>query len=363
MSGLKQEAKSTIPADTIVFPDMVSRQWVENNLELLRERPRRNLYFDCAKTASIDSAGVSFIHMLQSSHRKAGYDVILRNISGELLSTIKKWGKAAHFESEGGQDNRSVFLKAGDKAVETKNYLIDALSMLVEILYWSGPGLLKKRDYRKGVLGEQMFHLGYQAVGIVLLLSFLIGLVIAWQSAIQLRTFGAGVLLAPMVGWGMIREFGPLMTAIILAARTGSATTAEIATMSVGEEIDALQTMGINPVQFVVMPKFWAITITMPALSMLASAIGILAGLFVAVTYLDVSANVFFSELFSFTRFKDFVVGFCKAVVFAWLIIWIGSYYGFTVKGGAEQVGRGTTACVVTTISVIILADAVFSFI
>ncbi|MBD3344349.1 MAG: MlaE family lipid ABC transporter permease subunit [Chitinivibrionales bacterium] len=348
---------------TIKLPSMASRQWVEDNLELLHTAPAEDLHLDCAKTSSVDSAGISFITLLQSIYRKAGHEVILENASDNLLSTMKQWGKAVHTEPDSKADDRSIFLKAGDKVIEIKDQLMQAFSMLVEILYWSGPGLLKKRDFRKGVLGEQMFHLGYQAVLIVLLLAFLIGLVIAWQSAIQLRTFGAGVLLAPMVGWGMIREFGPLMTAIILAARTGSATTAEIATMSVGEELDALQTMGINPVQFVVMPKFWAITFTMPPLAMLASAIGILAGLLVAVSYLDVAPNVFFTELFSFTMFKDFMVGFLKSIVFAWLIIWIGSYYGFKVKGGAEQVGRGTTACVVTTISVIILADAIFSFI
>ena len=161
----------------------------------------------------------------------------------------------------------------------------------------------------------------------------------------------------------MVRELGPLLTAIILAGRTGSATTAEIATMVVGEELDALQTMGINPVQYVVVPKFWAISLTMPMLSIMATAAGILGGFFVAIFYLDLSTSLFWNELIKSIHFRDFWAGFVKSLIFSWLIIWIGSYYGFRVRGGAEAVGKETTASVVTGIFIIILADALFSFV
>jgi phospholipid/cholesterol/gamma-HCH transport system permease protein len=133
--------------------------------------------------------------------------------------------------------------------------------------------------------------------------------------------------------------------------------------MGVQEELDALQTMSINPVQFVIVPKLWAITLTMPMLSILSVATGILGGFLVAILYLDTSANLFWSELGKNIFFKDFMAGFIKSVVFSWLIIWIGAFYGLKVRGGAEQVGRETTNSVVTGIFVIILADAVFSFI
>jgi phospholipid/cholesterol/gamma-HCH transport system permease protein len=161
----------------------------------------------------------------------------------------------------------------------------------------------------------------------------------------------------------MIREMGPLMTAIILAGRTGSATTAEIATMGVGEELDALKTMGINPVQFVCTPKVWAISLTMPLLTIFAMVCGILGGYLVAITYLGLAQTLFLGELIKSIAAKDVLISMLKSVVFSWLIIGIGAFYGFRVRGGAEAVGRETTASVVTCIFVIILADAAFSFI
>ena len=208
-----------------------------------------------------------------------------------------------------------------------------------------------------------MYQLGFKALGIVGLLAFLVGVVLALQTAIQLKAFGADIFLAPMIGISMIRELGPLMTAIILAGRTGSATTAEIATMGVQEELDALQTMSINPIQFVVVPKFWAITLTMPVLSIVSVASGIFGGFLVAVFYLDTSAGLFVSELCKNIFLMDFLAGFIKSIVFSWLIVWIGAYYGLRVRGGAEEVGRETTASVVTGIFAIIMADAAFSFI
>jgi len=241
--------------------------------------------------------------------------------------------------------------------------VLNALSVLTEMLYWGTLGLFKKRDFKRGALGEQMYLLGYKAFGIVGLLSFLIGIILALQTAIQLQNFGAGIFLAPLLGITMVRELGPLLTAIILAGRTGSATTAEIATMVVGEELDALQTMGINPVQYVVVPKFWAISFTMPVLSIMATTAGILGGFLVAIFYLDLSSSLFWNELIKSVHFRDFWAGFVKSVIFSWLIIWIGSYYGFRVRGGAEAVGKETTASVVTGIFIIILADALFSFV
>jgi len=175
--------------------------------------------------------------------------------------------------------------------------------------------------------------------------------------------YGGDVFLVPMLTVSMVREFGPLMTAIILAGRSGSATTAEIATMGVQEELDALRTMGISTIQFVVVPKFIAITLTMPLLSILAVVSGMFGGFLVATFYSDIAPPLFLTLFGQSLILKDFIAGFVKSIVFSWLIIWIGSYYGFRVRGGAEEVGRETTNSVVSCIFVIILADALFSFI
>ena len=133
--------------------------------------------------------------------------------------------------------------------------------------------------------------------------------------------------------------------------------------MVVGEEIDALKTMGLNPVQFVVVPKFWAMTITMPFLSLCATVVGISSSYVVAIFYLGITSSLFIGELLRNVILIDVVANIVKSVVFSWLIIWIGAFHGFKVKGGAEEVGRETTSSVVTGIFIVIMADAVFSFI
>lgn len=347
--------------DFISFPSALDRAWIAKS-NLLNKKPGKTLTIDLSQTVRIDSAGYCFIRLLHNIYEESGGKLIIRNIAPHLLESLQNWTTKA--ESGSAQrKNDNIFVRTGDTAIAFKENVINALSVLTEMLYWGTIGLLKKRDFKRGALGEQMFQLGYKAFGIVVLLSFLIGIVLALQTAMQLEDFGAGIFLAPLIGISMVRELGPLLTAIILAGRTGSATTAEIATMVVGEELEALQTMGINPVQFVVVPKFWAITITMPVLSILATTAGIIGGFFIAIFYLDLAPTLFWNELAKSFHFKDFWAGFVKSVIFSWLIIWIGSFYGFKVRGGAEAVGKETTASVVTGIFIIILADALFSFI
>lgn len=348
-------------ASVTKMPTSLSRSWVEEQGQDVAAR-KSDTILDFADTKTIDSAGLAFIWTLHESFQEAESRLVFRNIKPHLLKMLEEW-KGPRFEDEAPKAAGSFFESLGETALSGFREFKSALSVMVEMLYWSSFGLRKRRDFRRGILGQQMYLLGYKALGIVVLLSFLIGIVLALQSAMFLRDYGAGIFLASMIGWSMIREFGPLMTAIILAGRTGSATTAEIATMVVGEEIDALRTMGINPVQFVVVPKLWAITITMPLLSIIASATGILGGYFVSLLYLDISSGMFWNELGKWISLRDFNAGFLKSVVFSWLIIWVGSYYGFKVRGGAEEVGKETTASVVAAIFVIILADAIFSFV
>lgn len=357
-----QSDKNSVSHEIVKTPRILDRNWVEKSNFLLCKKSN-NLILDLSQTIRIDSAGLCFIKILHSQYKNSGGKLILRNISSDNLNILKTWDSSFQEKRPPDSTRHNVFIKTSDALITIKNNSVYALSVLTEMLYWGTFGILKKQDFKRGALGDQMYQLGYKAFGIVTLLSFLIGIVLSLQTAMQLRTFGAGVFLAPLIGITMVREMGPLLTAIILAGRTGSATTAEIATMEVGEELDALQTMGINPIQFAVVPKFWAISITMPILSIMATAAGILGGFFVAVFYLDLSSGLFWGELGKHLHLRDLNAGFIKSVVFSWLIIWIGSYYGLRVRGGAEAVGRETTASVVTGIFTIILADAIFSFI
>ena len=351
--------------DTVIsLPETIDRLWVEKNA-LLEKSVNGDLILDFSRTRRIDSAALCTIRLLHTSYRDQGKRAVLRNIDPSILSTLESSPQpepATAVLKAFSLHPHKLFVHAGDRFLAIKETIVSSLSMLVEILYWGTFGTLKQQDFRKGVLGEQMFHLGYKALGIVGLLSFLIGMVLALQAAIQLKTFGAGVFLGPLIGITMVREMGPLLTAVILAGRTGSATAAEIGTMNVGEEIDALRTMGINPVQFVVVPKFWAISLTMPVLSICGTFAGILGGWSIGLFYLDLSSSLYWGQLWQYLFFRDVFAGFIKSVVFSWLIIWIGAFYGFRVRGGAEGVGRETTASVVTSIFIIIITDALFSF-
>jgi phospholipid/cholesterol/gamma-HCH transport system permease protein len=345
----------------ITLPENLDRNWVISS-RLLHAKPRP-MVLDFSKTKRLDSSAICALRLVEKTFREKGSSFAYKNLSPELSGALNAFSSDAAASDKSARGHKpSIFLHIGDSLVVLKERVIQALSIFTEMLYWGTFGALKKQDFRKGALGEQMFQLGYKAFGIVGLLSFLIGMVLALQAAIQLKTYGAGVFLGPLIGITMVREMGPLLTAVILAGRTGSATTAEIGTMGVSEELDALKTMGINPVQFVVVPKLWAITLTMPVLSTLSTVAGILGGYFIGLTYLDLNSSLYWGELSQVIYFNDIALGVVKSVVFSWLIIWIGSFYGFKVRGGAESVGRETTASVVACIFIIIITDALFSF-
>ncbi len=221
--------------------------------------------------------------------------------------------------------------------------------------------LLRPRRLRPGALVEQSIHIGSSALPIVGLISLLVGLTGAFQAAYQLRQFGGEVFVAAATAVGMVREMGPLMTAILVAGRSGSSIAAEIGTMQISEEVDALTVMGIDPIGYLAVPRLLAITLTMPLLTALADALGILGGFLVGVGYLDLAWNSYLQATVDSLVAWDVVSGLIKSMAFAFGIGLIGLYYGFSVRGGAGEVGRTTTASVVASIFYIIVADCIFS--
>ena len=341
---------------TIILPAGLTREWVET-CEFAKAPPHTGV-LDFTATETIDSAGISFVNYLT---RISEGRITRQNVSPQIAAQLAEWTPAPPVTAQ--KNPVGFFATIGFTAIKYRDVVLSALSMLVEMIYWGTLGLAKRRTIKKGAFFEQLYQLGYGAAGIVMLLSFLIGVVLALQAAISLQTYGAGVFLAPMIGISMIRELGPMLTAIICAGRTGSATTAEIATMKVNEEIDALTTMGIHPIQFVVVPKFWAMSIALPLLSICATFVGIFGGYLIAVFYLGIAPDLFISGLTSKLSLRDVQINVVKSLIFSWLIIWIGAYFGFKVRGGAEAVGKATTTSVVTGIFIVILADALFSFV
>ncbi len=203
---------------------------------------------------------------------------------------------------------------------------------------------------------------GVSALPIVLLIVFLIGLVIGYQGAVQLHQFGADTYISYMVGLSITRELGPLMTAIIIAGRSGSSFAAEIGTMKVSEEVDALNSMGFDHITFIVVPRVLAVFLAMPFLTILADLAGVLGGLTAAMATLNITITGYVNGLQGSLDFFDVFSGIGKAMIFGFFIATVGCFMGMQVRGGAESVGKFTTSSVVTGIFLIILIDALFAF-
>ena len=202
---------------------------------------------------------------------------------------------------------------------------------------------------------------GFDALPIVGLLSFLLGIVVAYQGADQLRQYGANIFVADLVGLSMLREFAPLITAIIIAGRSGSAYAAQIGTMAVTEEIDAMRTIGINPIELLVLPKIMALVLVLPLLTVFSDVLGVFGGMIMARTQLGVGFVEFMERFSKAVSITSYLVGIGKAPVFAAIIAVVGCFQGFRTKGGADSVGRQTTRSVVQSIFLVIVADALFS--
>ncbi len=202
---------------------------------------------------------------------------------------------------------------------------------------------------------------GFDALPIIGLTSFLLGVVVAYQGAAQLRHYGANIFVVELVGYSMLREFAPLITAIIIAGRSGSAYAAQIGTMLVTEEVDAMRTLGIDPIELLVLPKIAALAIALPLLTVFADVTGVLGGMIMARAQLDVGFPEFIDRFGRELHGASLLIGLGKSWVFAIIIAVIGCFQGFRTRGSADSVGRQTTLAVVQSIFIVIVADALFS--
>jgi len=217
------------------------------------------------------------------------------------------------------------------------------------------------RRFRWPALVKQIEMFGFRSVPIVALISFLVGGIIAQQSVFQLQSFGTTAFVADLLGILVLRELGVLLTAIMIAGRSGSAITAELGSMKMREEIDALRTMGLDPMEVLIAPRILALIICMPILTFIASMAALLGGGLVAWAYGDVSPDTFLTRLQGAIRLNTFMVGMIKAPVMALVIGMIAAIEGMAVEGSAESLGRQTTASVVKAIFMVIVVDGLFA--
>jgi len=322
-----------------------------------------NLVFDLENLTFIDSAGVTALYYFKDKLTAKGVNVEIRGGAQDINRKLELFGTEPE-NIQKGSDKTGLFEKLGSGVSYVFNEFIAGFFQLAaDITYWSVSDLFRRHTSRKGEFINQAVLIGVNAVLIVGAMTFIIGLVLALQSAAQLRSFGANIYIVDLTVIAMMSEMGPLITAIMVAGRSGSSIAAEIATMKVTSETDALRTMGLNPVRFVIVPKMHGALITLPFLTIIADMCGIGGGLVIAVTSLDISPLVFIHRMQEAFLMRDILFGVIKSLVFAYIIVVTGSYFGFRVKQGADLVGKVTTQAVVVAISLVIIADSIMGLI
>ena len=246
-------------------------------------------------------------------------------------------------------------------ALTLRKDISDASRIINSSFYWTFISPFRGKPVRVRATISEMVKAGYNSVPIVAVISFFVGIVLALQAAYQLKRVGALIYVANLVGVSLTRELSPILTAIIVSGRSGSAFAAEIGSMKAAEEVDALVTMGINPIRFLVSPKLIALMVMVPALTMLSDVIGISGGFLLSVSVLDMHPDNYYQQTINALLVKDVFTGLIKAWAFGIVITIVGAYQGFKVEGGAEEVGRRTTSSVVASIFLVIIFDLFFT--
>lgn len=256
---------------------------------------------------------------------------------------------------------KNIFEKIGSTVITTGRHIVNVLALFVDTVYWLFAGPFKGKAAKREGIFEQMLFVGVKSLLIVFFVALFTGIVIAMQTAPQLASLGAVIYVAGLVAVSITRELGPVLTGLVIAGRVGAAIAAELGTMKVTEQVEALENMALNPVRFLVVPRFLALVIMLPCLTIFADAVGIFGGYLIGVYNLNINSALYLDTTFRFLTTKDVVTGVIKSFVFGGIIALIGCYYGLNTSGGAEGVGKATTVSIVTSFILIILADCVLT--
>ncbi|GIX48393.1 MAG: hypothetical protein KatS3mg131_2604 [Candidatus Tectimicrobiota bacterium] len=327
---------------------------------LLAERPSE-VRLDLAAVPRMDSLGGAWLVRVADVLRQAGVPWRIVAASGQVQDFLQLIRPTLETPPPPPPRRPGFFETLGEAGFAALEEARDLVELAVDTIYWGILAPLGGRGLRWGTLIEELTAIGVRAVFIVVMMNLLMGLVIALLAAAQLRQFGAEIFVADLVGIAFARELAPMMTAIIVAARSGSAIAAELATMVVQEEIDALKSMGFNPAQFLVVPKFWAAVLALPALTLLAMFAGTLGGMELGVLVLGISPQAWLRQTLAAVTLGYVLHGLLKSVVFGATIVFVGCHNGLRVRGGAQGVGRATTRAVVMDVVLLIILDMCFA--
>jgi len=334
-------------------------QMIELFGSLIKDRSPGSLTVDLKKVTYLDDFGALVLVELRKLMTLLKGHFNLKNAREEVIFTL---GSEALVEVPAliKAPLPNLFIRLGDAILQWASdvkYLISFLgSVCLAFIYsFSHPKSLRTND-----VFLYMQKIGVDALPIVGMIGFLMGLIVAFMSSVQLQMFGADIYVASLVSLAMTREFGPIMTAIIVAGRSGSSFASEIGTMKISKEVDALFTMGFDPTRYLVVPKILASVLVVPILTLFSDVFAIAGGLTVGVLMLDLTANAYILQTLKTLSLFDVLLGIIKSSIFAFLVSWISCLRGFRVKGGAASVGQATTSAVVSGIFLIILFDSIF---
>jgi phospholipid/cholesterol/gamma-HCH transport system permease protein len=317
---------------------------------------------DAGAIDALDTGGAWLLRRTLDQFERRGCSVSLNGLSDEfaaLMQTVaRSWSRTEQLQPTPSSNLMERFGRtAWDYAANFRN----ALTFMGEAAAVSCSLLGHVRRLRWRVLLANLQIDGLNAMPIIGLLSFLMGIVIAYQGSEQLKTFGANIFIVDLVGISLLREIAPLLTAILVAGRSGSAYTAQIGTMTVTEELDAMRSLGISPMSLLVIPRTLALIIALPLLTVFADAVGVFGGMLIALSQLGVTFTEFLNRFEYAIVLRHYLIGIGKTPVFAGIIALVGCYQGFQVFGGVDSVGQRTTISVVQAIFLVIVTDAFFS--
>ena len=323
-----------------------------------------DIEIDLSDVEALDTAGAWLVHRTELAWADRGAAVTLQGIAPgqvHLLESVRANDEHCPDPPETGSAFVAMVERVGRATVDGARESRDLVNFLGHSIIVLGRSLRHPGKVRMTSLVSHIEQAGLNALPIVGLISFLIGIVLAFQGAEQLSKFGAQIFTVNIVAQGVLREMGVLLTAIMLAGRSGSAFTAQIGTMNVREEIDAMRTIGLDPMEVLVLPRLWALVICLPLLTFFANIMGLLGGAIMATVVLDLTFFQFVRQLSSAVTLWTFWIGLIKAPIFGFIIGLVGCYEGMRVSGSAESVGRMTTRAVVEAIFLVIVLDAMFS--
>jgi len=329
--------------------------------QLKSVRPRR-VAFDSSDLTNWDSALISFLTLSSRYCRALGIEQDRSRLQDGLKHLVELAEAVPEKKGARTDSQRPPFLsRVGAATLAFSLALNEFFSFIGELTLAISKFVRGRARYRRFDLWEAIQQSGAQAVGIVGLIAFLIGVILAFMGAVQLSQFGASIYVADLVGIGMVRDMGAMMTAIIMSGRTGAAYAAKLGTMKVTQEIDALVTMGISPLEFLVLPRVLALIVMMPLLCLFANLIGIFGGLFVGVTMLDLAPGSYIRETISTLTMTNLFGGLFKATIYGALIAVAGCLRGFQCGNSSSAVGDAATQAVVMSIVMVVVACGLFA--